>query len=318
MPNTPCNISLDTLAEALGDRTRRDIYTHISEAEHPLTASEVGEAFGVHRTVARSHLERLVNAGLLEAAAARRPGGGRPPQGYARSARRRGIQHPERHNEMLADLLLSTLRSFGEAAPIVAERVGFDYGRRLHAEASGQTAAVGEKTAAAVVETEAAEGGAPTAGAEAAESGGASAGDTGPITTAEELQERLEPLTRAGAHIKARLADGRLEIDVENCLFSELADRDPALVCTLDRGLLSGLLSDGHSRWTAISDRTGSTDHPTKPGHTHQGGRVRCEPPCRLSFVRHTWASAGTSDRPWPRAEIGSRPAPAGVNRPLS
>jgi len=90
---------------------------------------------------------------------------------------------------MLADLLLSTLRSFGEAAPIVAERVGFDYGRRLHAEASGQTAAVGEKTAAAVVETEAAEGGAPTAGAEAAESGGASAGDTGPITTAEELQE---------------------------------------------------------------------------------------------------------------------------------
>ena len=48
--------SVGKLADAFGDPTRRAILRHVLDAETPLSASEVGEVFGVHRTVARAHL----------------------------------------------------------------------------------------------------------------------------------------------------------------------------------------------------------------------------------------------------------------------
>jgi predicted ArsR family transcriptional regulator len=124
-------IQLDQLADALGDPTRRAIFTFVTGSAEPLTATDVGRSFGIHRTVARAHLERLVETGLLASQPRHRPEGGRPPKVYTRNDRRVDVQLPPRQYEMLAELLLETLDRFGEAAEVLAQNVGFTFGQRL-------------------------------------------------------------------------------------------------------------------------------------------------------------------------------------------
>ena len=78
---------LGKLADVFGDPTRRGIYRHLRDASEPLSASEVAEVFGVHRTVARAHLEKLAELGLVESGTRRRAGGGRPAKTYALTRR---------------------------------------------------------------------------------------------------------------------------------------------------------------------------------------------------------------------------------------
>lgn len=125
--------ALGLLADALGDPTRRAIFQYVAESKAPLTAGDVGEYFGVHRTVARAHLERLVETDLLESGTQHTSEGGRPPKVYSRSERRLDLQLPARQYELLADLLLESLESFGEAAEMMAEKVGFAFGEKLGA-----------------------------------------------------------------------------------------------------------------------------------------------------------------------------------------
>lgn len=121
---------LDLLADALGDPTRRAVFKYVAESTEPVTAADVGATFSIHRTVARAHLERLVDTGLLSADFRHRAEGGRPPKVYRRSERRVDLQLPIRRYELLAELLLSALERFGEAAELVAGDVGFEFGRQ--------------------------------------------------------------------------------------------------------------------------------------------------------------------------------------------
>jgi predicted ArsR family transcriptional regulator len=121
---------LDLLADALGDPTRRAVFNYVADTSDPVTAGDVGITFGIHRTVARAHLEKLVDSGLLSAEFRHRPEGGRPPKVYRRSDRRIDLQMPARQYELLAELLVSVLERFGEAAELIATEVGFEFGRQ--------------------------------------------------------------------------------------------------------------------------------------------------------------------------------------------
>ncbi|RPI30085.1 MAG: hypothetical protein EHM52_03890, partial [Actinomycetota bacterium] len=101
--------SLGKLADAFSDPTRRAILHHVLEAETPVSAGEVGDVFGVHRTVARAHLEKLVETGLLETATRRRATGGRPAKTYTSSGERLEVMLPPRRYEPLARLLLDVV-----------------------------------------------------------------------------------------------------------------------------------------------------------------------------------------------------------------
>lgn len=132
MPSTepPAPLAeLDLLADALGDPTRRAVFKYVADTFAPVTAGDIGITFGIHRTVARAHLEKLVDSGLLSAEFRHRPEGGRPPKVYRRSERRVELQMPARQYELLARLLVSVLERFGEAAELVAKDVGFEFGR---------------------------------------------------------------------------------------------------------------------------------------------------------------------------------------------
>lgn len=213
----PPTTKLDMLADALGDSTRRAIFKHVVDSGEPITASDVGSAFNVHRTVARAHLERLVDAGLLVTETRHRAEGGRPPKVYSRGDRRLEFQLPMRQYELLAELLLNSLADFGTAAEIMVHRAGYDFGRRL--------------------------------GTELPE---------GPP------EERLLPLMEAGAELTVQGPEdgdesGEITVQVHNCLFREVAARQPELVCTLDRAVMEGLLSSGGD-YFALDEAIGRTD----------------------------------------------------------
>ena len=95
---------------AVGDPALRDALLYVRGAEQPITADDLAAHSGIHRNVARSRLERLVAAELLEVGFERRsgragPGGGRPAKTYSATPELTGIEFPARRYEALLGLL---------------------------------------------------------------------------------------------------------------------------------------------------------------------------------------------------------------------
>ncbi len=197
---------LGRIGEALGDGTRRSLYRHVVESPVPLSAGEVGEAFGLHRTVARSHLEKLVEMGLLRVGTRRRAQGGRPAKVYFPSEERLEVQLPPRRYEWLAKLLVQLLgRLPGEHSEMAID-VGREFGRDL--------------ARAGVVE-----------------------GVAPPTDARLTANEVVRWLGESG--YRARLHEGRAPmviIDVTNCVYQEVAQLAPGVVCGFDQGMICGLL----------------------------------------------------------------------------
>lgn len=57
---------ISDLTAALGDPTRRAIYIAVRESAEPLTTSQVAALFEIHPNVARHHLDRLADEGYLK------------------------------------------------------------------------------------------------------------------------------------------------------------------------------------------------------------------------------------------------------------
>ena len=139
--------------EAVGDPELRQTLLFARGEERAVTADELAEAVGVHRNVARSRLERLVQAGLLEVGYERRtgrtgPGAGRPAKTYAVVPSLAAIEFPARHYEELLGLLLRSLPVQGRAE--LLREVGADYGRQLAAAAHFRPTATPRKAFEAV------------------------------------------------------------------------------------------------------------------------------------------------------------------------
>jgi predicted ArsR family transcriptional regulator len=120
--------------EAVGDPELRDALLFARDRERPVTADELAVASGIHRNVARSRLERLVEAGLLEVGYERRtgrtgPGAGRPAKTYAVVPSLETIEFPARRYEELLGLLLDALPARGRAARL--REIGAEFGERL-------------------------------------------------------------------------------------------------------------------------------------------------------------------------------------------
>jgi predicted ArsR family transcriptional regulator len=124
--------------DGLGASELRDTLLHARAQEQPVSADDVAHAFGIHRNVARSRLERLASAGLLEPAFERRsgrqgPGAGRPAKVYAVAPELTPLEFPHRHSEELLSLLASALPD--DAREETLEAVGVRFGEQLAADA---------------------------------------------------------------------------------------------------------------------------------------------------------------------------------------
>ena len=124
---------MDFLA-AVGDLELRDALLYARGQARPVTADELANAKGVHRNVARSRLERLVEAGLLAPAYERRtgrsgPGAGRPAKTYSVVPQLESIEFPANHGESLTALLVDALAGGGGRKNL--REIGVAFGREL-------------------------------------------------------------------------------------------------------------------------------------------------------------------------------------------
>jgi len=197
---------LDRLGDVFGDGTRRSIYRHVLDADQPLSAAEVAAVFGLHRTVARAHLERMVEVGLVQVGLRRRPAGGRPAKVYSPGDERLELLVPARRYEPLARLLL---RLVAETTPEPrAVEAAVEAGREYGVEVT--RAVVGDM-----------------------------AGGTPRLAPA----EAVTWLSEVG--YRTRLVDGgngTVTLDVTNCVYKEVALEYPDVVCAFDRGMFCGML----------------------------------------------------------------------------
>jgi predicted ArsR family transcriptional regulator len=210
---------LGNLGAALGDPTRFAIYEHVVSSPEPVSASEAGAVFGVHRTVARSHLEKLARAGLVVMDTRRNPRGGRPAKVYAPSSARLEVQLPPRRYEALSMLLVQLAANLDGRSAALAEDVGCRHGREI---------------AAGLAD-------------------GRPASDGGP-----DLEGIAAYLRGAGCSPLITVRGGRpVVVEVSNCLYFEVARAHAEVVCSLCGGVLCGLLGVepvAHRRTASIVD----------------------------------------------------------------
>lgn len=120
--------------QAVGDPELREALLFARAQARPITADELAAAQQVHRNVARSRLERLVEADLLAAGYERRtgrsgPGAGRPAKTYAVVPELETIEFPARRYETLLGLLLDAVPSHGRCERL--REVGFAFAAEL-------------------------------------------------------------------------------------------------------------------------------------------------------------------------------------------
>ncbi|WP_308257471.1 helix-turn-helix transcriptional regulator [Pseudonocardia lacus] len=119
---------------ALTDDVRRAAYHAVASAgSDPVGRDEVAAALGVGRTLAAFHLDKLVDAGLLEASYARRsgrtgPGAGRPAKLYRTATQERAVSVPPRAYRSAAALLAEAVERSGAEA--VLHEVSYEHGQR--------------------------------------------------------------------------------------------------------------------------------------------------------------------------------------------
>ena len=211
---------LGRLADVFGDPTRRNIYRHLRGCETPQSATEVAEVFGLHRTVARAHLEKLGELGLVETSTRRRPGGGRPAKIYAVTDARLEVMLPPRRYERLARLLLQLVQDTLErdVAVTAADTLGRSYGEQVAEEYAGD-------------------------------------GVQPPVRLSPRAIMDWMELAGYGASL-APDTPGATVIEVHNCVYRALSQEYPDVVCAFDRGMLCGMLGcdpSVHTQTKAIS-----------------------------------------------------------------
>lgn len=201
-----------TSVGALAEPVRRELYGYVAGQAEPVSREQAAIAVDVPLHTAKFHLDRLVDAGLLEVEFRRLtgrtgPGAGRPAKLYRRSSRQVDVTLPERRYDL--------------AGGVLAEAV--DESLRTGAPITETLSEVARSTGRRIAET-----------SEAAESSwpdGAGGSD--------ELETVAGIL--GGCGYEPVLAEQ--EICLANCPFDRLANNHTELVCGMNRDLIEGVLS---------------------------------------------------------------------------
>lgn len=194
------------ISAVLADPTRYSIYQWILSHSRAVGATETAARFGVHANVARMHLSRLVEVGLLAAHAEKTGRGGRPGYLYEPSGNAISLTTvPAREFQLLADLLVQALALMGENSKEAVAEIGRTFGRRLGREASA--------------DLEARDGAAD-----------------------QHFQSCAAALQRLGVQALAvRTGEGQFSIVLRTCGFREVATAHPDQVCHLCKAMVEGI-----------------------------------------------------------------------------
>jgi predicted ArsR family transcriptional regulator len=193
------------LSVVLADETRYRIYRSIAEQPHDVvTVAEVAQRFGLHPNVARMHLGKLEQAGLLATGLRKTKGGGRPARLYTLSGQVSSFDVPPRRYDLLSSLALTALAQRGSDDDVtgICRDAGRAEGHRYLAE-QGKPRNSGKKSSADLVRRVA-------------------------------EQQGLLP--------EVHWDGGELNVRVRNCVFQEIAALRPDLVCSMHRAFFEGVV----------------------------------------------------------------------------
>lgn len=101
----------------LVDPVRRGLYEYVAAQQEPVSREAAAAATGITRTLAAYHLDKLTEAGLIDASFARPPGrragpgAGRPAKHYTRADRELAVSVPARSYLLMADLLAQAIET---------------------------------------------------------------------------------------------------------------------------------------------------------------------------------------------------------------
>jgi len=152
-----------TAIAALGDPTRRALYRYIAAQAAPVGREDAAAAVGVPHHVARFHLDRLHEAGLLEVEYKRPagrggPGAGRPAKLYRPGPAEFSVSIPDRRYDLaglvLTQAVATAMASDTPAAEALEEAAG-EAGRAIGEAARARADGTGDGAGslAAAVET---------------------------------------------------------------------------------------------------------------------------------------------------------------------
>jgi predicted ArsR family transcriptional regulator len=125
----------------LAEPARRALYVFVAAQAEPVGRDQVAKATGVPRHAVKFHLDRLVDAGLLEVefrrlSGRRGPGAGRPAKLYRRAAREISVSLPERHYDLAGRILADAIRaaSIGKPILVAVAEAAAEAGQRVGAQ----------------------------------------------------------------------------------------------------------------------------------------------------------------------------------------
>jgi predicted ArsR family transcriptional regulator len=124
----------------LEEPNRRRLYELVTVSREPISRDEAARQLGISRELAAFHLDRLLDAGMLEAEYRRLrgrtgPGAGRPSKLYKHTQRDLAVSFPSRRYDVAAELLATAFDrldapSGAEAVASVARELGAHVGLR--------------------------------------------------------------------------------------------------------------------------------------------------------------------------------------------
>lgn len=123
---------------SLGDARRRRLYDYVVAQRRPVGRDEAARAVGIGRPLSAYHLDKLVEAGLLDVVFARPPGrsgpgAGRPAKQYVRAERALAAQVPARDYAFVAQLLVETVDRAGPTLVEAGRELAREQGRSVGA-----------------------------------------------------------------------------------------------------------------------------------------------------------------------------------------
>lgn len=204
---TEFSSAVTAISAAFGDPTRRSIYLYVREHPEGVTASAVAERFELHANVARHHLDKLAAGGYLsvEVGGGVRSGAGRPSKRYLATSDHDELGIPVRQDDLVIMLLGRALSLLPpDDAEAMAEEVGVEFGQLLAA-SLGPTADHHRSLQASI-------------------------------------HAVVDALTAHGFAAHAERRNDELRIISDHCPFGD-APRDNPVICSVDRGLVRGMLS---------------------------------------------------------------------------
>jgi predicted ArsR family transcriptional regulator len=150
---------------ALSDPTRRALYRYVVAQPAPVNRDQAAAGVGVARHIAKFHLDKLLDDGLLaveyaRAPGRRGPGAGRPAKLYSRSSRELAVSLPQRDYELAGRLLAKAVTDAEHGVPIddalasVSRTTGRVLGERARQHAGNRPGPAALRAAASEVLTE--------------------------------------------------------------------------------------------------------------------------------------------------------------------